>query len=390
MSSNELKQDNPEAIKENKKNYKMSLLFIQTKELKRLYNSKMENTFKRYHIVNKSWLDEFKLKNDYKSAVETFDSFNDWKNYEDFREVMGDSFLVEDYLFTRVFSSVRCKRVIFKKDIDYPKNIELVYYQYFLDSFKGLIACPLCQILIGDKSIIIFDDEYKNKKKPVIYICSLKEEKEGEYNFEIQVDCIIVYKDMDTMNKELEEISGSKGIYNYLQKRKLDINNSEEQDLINDKNEFVGKFNMILNEFSNEEEIINPQNNENIRNDINFNMPTSKILFNKNDTKDKNKNIENINSNFVLNHITNNIELNNNLNNYNNMKKISNINDYYNNNQNNNYDNNNNNIILINKCSNNNNIGQNFNNYNNINQNGTNHNNNDLPINDFSMINKGN
>ena len=72
------------------------------------------------------------------------------------------------------------------------------------------------------------------------------------------------------------------------------------------------------------------------------------------------------------------------------MKQINNINDYYNYNQNNIYDNNNDNIMLINKCSNNNNIGQNFNNYNNINQNGTNHNNNDLPINDFSMMIKGN
>ena len=298
MTSNEYQQDNPEDIKENKKNYKMSLLFIQTKELKRLYNSKMENSLRRYHIVNKSWLDEFKLKNDYKSAVEMFDSFNDWKNYEDFREVMGDSFLVDDSLFTKVFSTVKCKRAKLRKDIDYPKNIELVYFQYFLDCFKGLLACPLCQILIGDKSIIIFDDEYKNKKKPIIYICSLKGEKEGEYSFEIQVDCIINYKDMNTMNKELEEISGSKGIYYYFQKRKLDINNSEEQDVINDKNEIIGKFNIILNDFSNEEEIVNSQINENEQNNSNNNNThKSKILFNIYDTKDKNKKSKEFNIN---------------------------------------------------------------------------------------------
>ena len=104
MNSNESQEENKEKeIKENKQNYKMSLLFIQTKELKRLFNSKMENSLKKYHIVDKSWLDEFKAKNEYKSAIEMFDSFNDWQNYEDFRDVMGDSFLVDDNFFTRIF-----------------------------------------------------------------------------------------------------------------------------------------------------------------------------------------------------------------------------------------------------------------------------------------------
>ena len=293
MSSNEPQQENnQEEIKENKQNYKMSLLFIQTKELKRLYNSKMENLLRKYHIVDKSFLDEFKSKNDYKSAIEMFDSFNDWKNYEDFRDVMGDSFLVDDDYFTRIFSTVKCKRVKFKNAINYPKNVELVCAQYFKDCFKGVLACPACQILIGDKSIIIFDDECKNKKKPIIYICSLKKEKEGEYNFEIQVDCIISYKDMDTMNKELDEISKSKGIFNYLIKRKLDINNSDEQDIINENNESIGKFNSILFDDSNEEE----NNNQNINESQKNSVHKHKVLFNIYDSIRKNNNI-NINNN---------------------------------------------------------------------------------------------
>ena len=386
MTLNENQQNNPEAIKENKKNYKMSLLFIQTKELKRLYNSKMENKLKRYHIVNKSWLDEFKLKNDYKSAVETFDSFNEWKNYEDFRDLMGDSFLVNDELFTKVFSTVRCKRVKLREDIDYPKNFELVYFQYFLDSFRGTLACPLCQILIGDKSIILFDDEYKNKKRPIIYICSLKTEKEGEYSFEIQVDCVIIYKDMDTMNKELEEISGSKGIYNYLLKRKLDINNSEEQDVINDKLEIVGKFNIILNDFSYEEENNNSQIKENKQNNSNNNNDhKSKVLFDINDTKDKNKELNNNNNGNI---IRNNVNLNNNSNKNDNMNKMNN---YCNNNQNKNIGDENFYIMSTNQLNN----DQNINNYNNINLNIPNNinnynSNNLLPINAFSKINKGN
>ena len=241
MASNDDENDNSlDLIENNKQNYKMSLLFIQTKELKRYYNSKMENKLRKYFLVDKTWLDRFKEKNDYKSA-DMCDSFNDWKNYEEFREVMGDSFLVDDEFFTKLFSNIPCKKIKSKYNINYPINVELVYFQYVLDSFKGTINFPICELLIGDKSIIIIDEENKKKNKAVIFICSLIG-KEEDYNFAIKVDYIIIYNNIKLMNQELKEISLSEGVNNYLLKRKIDINNNEEQNIIDSKNETIGIF----------------------------------------------------------------------------------------------------------------------------------------------------
>ena len=228
MDSNEEENqnfNNYDLIQYNKKNYKMSLLFIQTKELKRLYNSKMDNSFKKYFLVDKSWLDSYKKQNNYESA-DMFDSFNDWKDYNDFKECMGDSFLVEDEYFTRLFTSATCKTLTYNK-INYPINIELVCVQYFIDCLKGSVLCQGCELLIGDKYIAIIDPESRKKNKAVIFICSFVG-KEEEYNFLIKVDYILIYNNVNIMKEELKELCIYEGINNYLTKRKIDINKDDE------------------------------------------------------------------------------------------------------------------------------------------------------------------
>ena len=225
MDKNE-DEENIDLIEYNKQNYKMSLLFIQTKELKRFYNAKMEQNLKIYNLVDKAWLDKYKEKNDYKSA-DMFDSFNDWKDYEDFKQVMGDSFLVDESFFTILNTSVPYKKIKSKYGIEYPTNVELVCEQYVKDCLKGTVVFPTCNVLIGDKSIIIIDEESTQKNKAVIFICSLTG-KDEYYNFAINVDYIIIYNNLNIMNEELKEISLSEGINNYLIKRKIDIKNNEE------------------------------------------------------------------------------------------------------------------------------------------------------------------
>ena len=415
---------NLEKIQYNKHNYKMSLLFIQTKELKRFYNSKMENNLKAYNLVDKEWLDNYKEKNDYNSA-DMFDTFNDWKNYEDFREVMGDSFLVDDSFFTRINNSVPCKKIKFKYGIKYPNNVELVCKQYVIDCLKDSVTFPMYDILIGDKSIIIIDEESKMKNKGVIFICSLMG-KEEDYNFAIKVDYIIIYNNLKIMNEELKEISLSNGINNYFLKRKIDINNSEEQNIINSKNENIGKFLISTKEEgilkSTNYEIKNPiyklLNNQNIQNNFNNdnNNNNNKIINNNNNFFQNNYNqINNNNQNIINNNQNynkfsginkgNNPFINNNLNNYNNNQNmiystpnlntknfninINNQNESQNNFYINNY-NQNNNINNINRMMfynmNNNNSNQYNNNNININQISNNNNN----INCFTNFNNFN
>ena len=353
ININNQKEINYNLIEYNKKNYKMSLLFIQTKELKRFYNSKMENSFKKYYLVDKLWLDQYKNKNDYKSA-DMFDTFNDWSNYTDFKDVMGDSFLVDDDYFTRLYTSVKLKTNKYKKEIVYPTNIELVCEDYFIDCFKGSVICPMCNILIGNKSIIVIDQENKKKNKDiVVYLCS-KIGKEEDYNFLIKVNFIIVFDNLENMNDELKEICLSEGINNYLSKRNLEINSSEEQSIFNSKNEKIGKFMVVYEETPelSEIEIKNPifnLNKNNEKNDNNQKSYTKIILNNQSINKNNvlfSNNQNTNNNNFILN--------NQNINNNNNIFKDNHEHDNVN------YELNSfSNINLGNKFQNNNNNNQN-------------------------------
>lgn len=213
----------------------------------------MENSLKKYYLVDKSWLDEYKRKNNYNSA-DMFDSFNDWKNYDDFKEVMGDTFLVDDDFFTRLFIKVKCEKGIYKNK-EYPKNIELVCEEYFNDCFKGSVTCPLYEILIGNKSLIMFDSESEKKNKDItLYICT-RIGKEGDFNFLVKVIYIIVFDNLEIMNEELKEICSSEGVNNYLSKRNLKIN-INEQNIINSKNEKIGKFMVVYEDISDSESLV--------------------------------------------------------------------------------------------------------------------------------------
>ena len=289
MSSNEnnFKNDNQNLIEYNKKNYKMSLLFIQAKELKRLYYSKMENSLKNYFLVDKSWLDEYKLKNNYKSAADMFDSFNDWKNYEDFKEAMGDSFLVDDQYITRLYVKVDYEKGKYKNIIEYPKNIELVCEEYFKDCFKNSVDCPLCEVLIGNKSLIILDPENEEKNKDIVaYICT-RIGKEEDFNFLVKVIYIIVFDNLEVMKEELKEMCSSEGVNNYLSKRNLKINN-KEQNIINSKNEKIGKFMVVYEEISPSDKNMNFPNYNNILNNNNNNINNFQQSI-----EEKNQNINN-------------------------------------------------------------------------------------------------
>ena len=365
---------NLEKIQYNKQNYKMSLLFIQTKELKRFYDSKMENSLKTYNLVDKDWLDNYKEKNDYNLA-DMFDTFNDWKNYEDFREVMGDSFLVDDIFFSRINKTIPCKKIKFKYDINYPENVELLCKQYVIDCLKGSVTFPMYNILIGDKSIIIIDEESKMNNKAVIFICSLIGKKE-DYNFAIKVDYIIIYNNINIMNEELKEICLSNGINNYLLKRKIDVKNSEEQKLIDAKNENIGKFLIATKEEEKSKsinyEIKNPfyninQNNQNNQNNsthdnndninyfTNFNNFNNNIMIFTNNNFENNRNFNNNNRANNIDYNPNNFHFNNKINNMFNNNMNNNINFELNNNNlnfNNNNLNFNNNINFINQSNN--------------------------------------
>ena len=97
MESIENENGNQNKNENNKeKKYKMSLLFIQTKELQKYYNQEMEISPKNYYLVDKNWLDNYKEENNYKNATEMLKVFDDWEDYDDFKQKIRISYGVEE------------------------------------------------------------------------------------------------------------------------------------------------------------------------------------------------------------------------------------------------------------------------------------------------------
>ena len=82
---NTVDPNNSNQERQNINNFKMALLFFQTKELKRKYENKMELSPEQYRLVNKEWLDNFKNICNYKNAIQNFNFINDISNYYEFK-----------------------------------------------------------------------------------------------------------------------------------------------------------------------------------------------------------------------------------------------------------------------------------------------------------------
>ena len=413
----------------NKKRYKMSLLFIQTKEIQRLYNSELENSPKNYFLVSKEWLDNYKKENDYEYTTNMFDSFNDWENYADFKQKISKRFDINKNNFTvfkvedaleNIFNFSLKKIVIKDCNLGFPADCELVKEEFFKDCSNGSVGFPLYEVFIGNKLIIIKDSETQN----LVFLCSLIESEENKYNSLVKVNYVLAFENEIYMKNELKEIiSNSNNINNYFSQRKIDTNINESQNINNPDGKklgilFIIKDNQLIQGnnqlmqgnnqlMQGNNQLIqgNNQLNQNISNQsngLNYNNNQIQNNFNNN-LNNNNLNIENnksngtiqigneMNQNQILRATKNNNLNKENMNNLNNnnsnyINQNNNINNIVNNN---NIYNNRNNDIINNR---NNDINNDLNNNLNINliNNRNNDNNNNFYVNNVDINNSNN
>ena len=195
-------------FQKNKKRYKMALLFIQTKEIQRLYNSNMNNSPKNYYLISKEWLDNYKKDNNYEYAIDMFRSFNEWENYSDFKKKISKYFesdinnftifKVEDAL-DNIFNFSLKKEIIKDFNLAFPANCELVKAEFFKDCSNGSIGFPQYEIFIGNKLIIIKDSETQN----VVFLLSLIQNEDNQNNSQVKVNYILAFENEIYMKNEL-------------------------------------------------------------------------------------------------------------------------------------------------------------------------------------------
>ena len=303
-----MEQNNDENIYEkNKKKYKMSLLYIQTRELKNFYNSKMEKEPKAYYLIDKEWLDKYKSRNKYyESSLDYFKNFDDWKDYSDFKNKICNVFKLEQNRLTtfkiedaldNYFNFSHQKGKIKNSHLIYPQNCELIKKEFVEDVSDGSSGFILYDIYIGNKLILINDCETQS----VAFLCSLVENEENKNNFLIQIDYLLAFESEKYMQEE-----------NYFSKRKIDITKKGEKNLINKNGKKIGKI-FIINDKDNN---INHQNNDN--NNINANNNINSLQLHS--QLNENQNMDNVNNPIINNNNNNNISNNNN--NINNKEKI--------------------------------------------------------------------
>ena len=284
---------------EEKRKFKMALLYAQTRELRKLYEEEMEISPKEYYVVDKDWLDKYKDKNNYKVESEKFKSFNDWQDYNDFKQNIQNSYSINEDEFSNdeqedTTNIEPQKKQFDKYDFNYIEKGEIINREYFELFINRNNDFRYKELRIGNRTILITDEDNDN----YVYSYSLLEDPTDVNNFCIKINSIMMFRDSNTLYDEISEIISCNGINNYLKTKKIDIQKNEEQNIINANKKIIGKF---LN-LKNEKSIFNP-----------FSRVENPIF--------KKININNNNSNpFIQNKIPGNLsDQNNNQNNQNNQ-----------------------------------------------------------------------
>ena len=232
---------------ENIRKYKMSLLYIQTKELKTFYEKPMEMSPKYYYFINKDWLDKYKYKNNYNNVDENIiQKYSFCKDYADYRKKFLKEFNINETEIQKedIEEDIKNKLIFSKKDkikkyeISYELKGDLLNANYFNENICKFREFYQREIYVGNKTILAIDEENDN----YAYSYSLVELPGYRDNFYIEINNILMFNDSDSLHKEFEEISSSNGINNYLINKNIDIHDQNEHNILDSKGNIVGKF----------------------------------------------------------------------------------------------------------------------------------------------------
>ena len=233
----------PKEPSPNVKKYIMALLFIQNKDLRKIYEGKNMVQNKCF-LIDKNWINNLKNKYNYKESVSTFNSFNDWENYNDFKSKIINSFNIDKddiiSLNEEMGNNFQIKKEKLDDGTEYPVDIEVVNEQFFIDCNMNL-RIPLYTVFIGNKSIFFVEDQRDN----ILYHCSLFEGPEYDSNFLIKVNSIFIFQEFNILKEQINSIV-YEGITNYLNKNKININSNNKQ-FINVNNNKIGIFINLIN-----------------------------------------------------------------------------------------------------------------------------------------------
>ncbi len=209
----------------------MSLLFIQTKELYKQYHNDFQLSPINYYLIDKDWLDNYKQKNNYNYSVEMLKYFDDYNDYEDFRQKIKSLYKIDERNIYSIEEKYDNKNYLDKKEkiekysSSFNREGELVQEQFIKECYRDIRVFQIQIGYIGNETILLIDEDNDN----VVYSYSLVENPENINNFYIQVESVFIFNSSNTMNEEFNFLLDCKGIKNYLTRKNIDISKNEEQ-----------------------------------------------------------------------------------------------------------------------------------------------------------------
>ena len=139
------------------------------------------------------------------------------------------------------------KQILDEYELEVPKNIELVSHNFIQDClgdpFEDILSKQ--SIWLGSQNIFIYAAAGKYKvgmEANSLYCCSLQDEGDDYYNFSVRVDYILIFENNRILQEQIVRIVKLGGLFDYLKKSGVDINEEGEQDIKDENEKTIGKF----------------------------------------------------------------------------------------------------------------------------------------------------
>ena len=234
---------------ENRKKYNIIFLHLQKIEIYRNYKDKCNNCLleKNYFLTNKTW------RKKYLEYLEEFDfdysEFNEKYKFLPYDKAKNDDFLKELNKNGTPFKDMNFnlnnyikeeeKIIKDKYEIKVPQNIELISEDYIntcMNANETPFGFEEVKIYIKEDTLLMV----KNEIKDIIYICKIDNNEEYNFEFNIEIVGIIILEkiELDIIETQISAL----GINKYLENNKINKENEEIQNIINNKGEVIAKY----------------------------------------------------------------------------------------------------------------------------------------------------
>ena len=230
---------------QNRRKFNMIFLYLQKKEIYNNYKYVGPIIEKNYFLTNKSWFEKYMV--EFK--------FDEIEFNEEYSNLLYDK-AKENYFLKELnkngtpFQDMHCELNNYIKEedkiikdnyeINVPLNIELLCEDYVSNYMQGInnnFGFEHVKVYLKEDTMLIV----KSENKQQIFICDLKnDDDEFLFGFDINVEGIIILEKID-LDDIIDKISAF-GIKKYLENNKINKENEDIQNIINNKGEVIAKY----------------------------------------------------------------------------------------------------------------------------------------------------